>query len=154
MRYLFLWSVLTIMFGCQSQSSQSTNEAANKPPSVTATAVPTATDTTCYQQIVGRDTTTLRLVLNKDEASGYLDNKPFEKDRAQGAFEGKVIGNTIKADWARSGEGVTQHYLLDLTLKADAISFPEGERIEQQGKWVLKQPKPSYTYVLNKTACP
>ena len=103
---------------------------------------------------MNRDTTTLRLVVNGDQASGYLDIKPYEKDRAQGSFQGTLRNNQIQADWQRSGEGTTQRYALDLILKGDSIIWYEGERIENQGRWVLKKPNTGFNYVLIKTDCP
>ncbi|GAB3886755.1 hypothetical protein GCM10028825_16540 [Spirosoma agri] len=101
-----------------------------------------------------RDTTTLRLITDGTKATGYLDINPYEKDRARGPIQGTISGNEIRANWDRSGEGVTQRYALDLTLKADAITWHEGERVEKEGVWVLKQPGTGYAYVLNKMTCP
>lgn len=144
---------LVVLTSCQSRpSEQATGESAQSQPS-SQTATATASDTLCFQQVVSRDTTTLKLVINGQQASGYLDNKPYEKDRARGAFTGTVDNNVIRVDWQRSGEGQTQVYPLNFTRNGDTISWYEGERIEQQGKWVLKDPKAGYKYVLTKITC-
>jgi hypothetical protein len=93
-------------------------------------------------------------MINDSTVSGELAVLPFEKDRARGPIEGKLINQQIQATWQRSGEGVTQDYEVVFTLKGDAITWREGERIEKQGKWVLKNPGQGYEYNLLKTDCP
>ncbi|ADB36605.1 hypothetical protein [Spirosoma linguale] len=145
-------ATLLVLASCQSRpSEQSANESAQTRPKEQPA---TAPDTLCFQQVITRDTTSLTLVINGKLATGYLDNKPFEKDRARGSFQGSVSGSTIQADWQRSGEGTAQTYSLDLTMNGDTISWYEGERVEKMGKWVLKEPKSGYRYVLLKTTCP
>ena len=147
MRTRLLVPFLTLLVACQSRPSKEQTEGQT----TTATATP---DTLCYRQILSRDTTMLRLVINGNKATGYLDNNPYEKDRAQGTLQGTVNGSAIQADWQRSGEGVTQSYTLDLTMNGDSISWYEGERVEQQGKWQLKDPTNGYRYTLGKIDCP
>ena len=153
MRLTLVGLLLLIATGCRNTSSDhADSQLATSQPTETAT-LPAA-DTLCFRQVMNRDTTNLQLVVNGKQASGYVDIMPFEKDRAQGSFAGIVDGEHIQADWQRAGEGVTQHYTLNLTLKGDAITWHEGERVEKDGKWVLKQPNTGYQYVLTKTDCP
>ena len=153
MRNYLILSLIALLFGCQSRSSEQSATDSTVNLSATTATASMASDTVCFRQIMGRDTTTLRLVVNGEQASGYLDIKPYEKDRARGSFQGTVKNNQIQADWQRSGEGKAQPYVLDLTLKGDSISWYEGERIEKQGKWVLKKPNTGFSYVLIKTDC-
>ncbi|QIP16084.1 hypothetical protein G8759_27340 [Spirosoma aureum] len=147
MRIALLIISTGLFFGCQDRSSQ---ESASTSSAETAVAA----DTLCFQQILKRDTTTIQLIMNGTKATGYLDINPYEKDRARGPIQGTIKGNQIEVNWDRSGEGVVQRYTLDLHLKADAITWHEGERVKKQGVWVLKQPTRGYEYVLNKTNCP
>lgn len=112
-----------------------------------------APDTLCFQQVVGRDSTLLRLVVQDSLVSGSLALHPYEKDRAEGTLTGTRTGNTITAEWQRGGEGVTQAHVLTLTMTGDTLRWREGERVERAGKWVLKTPNSGYEYVLTKTAC-
>lgn len=137
-------SLLLLLYGCSQRS--------DKTETATTTKL-TQPDTLCFRQVIGRDSTTLRLVMHDSTVRGELRVLPFEKDRAQGSIRGTLRNNQIIADWQRSGEGVTQPYELIFTLKGDAISWREGERTEKKGKWVLKNPEQGYTYVLMKTAC-
>ncbi|WP_077923691.1 hypothetical protein [Spirosoma sp. 209] len=107
----------------------------------------------CYQQVTGRDTTTLQLTINGSDVTGELLVLPYEKDQARGSIKGTMVNKTIKADWQRSGEGVTQPYLIDFEMQGDSIMWREGERVEEGGKWVLKAPDQGYRYVLTKTDC-
>lgn len=151
MRFLFI--VYTILFtgSCQSRTANETSETTKPIPSTSDIAV--QADTMCFQQILQRDTTTLRLVVNGTAVKGYLDINPYEKDRARGPVEGRLTGNQIQADWDRAGEGVVQRYAINFTLKGNAITWHEGERIKKQGVWVLKQPRSGYEYVLNRKNC-
>ncbi len=154
MRNYLVLVLTTLLSGCQSRSTeQAATDSTTNLSSTTATTSMTP-DTVCFRQIMSRDTTTLRLVVNGEQASGYLYIKPYEKDRARGSFQGTVKNNQIQADWQRSGEGKTQRYALDLTLKGDSITWYEGERVEKEGKWVLKEPNTGFNYVLIKTDCP
>ena len=77
---------------------------------------------------------------------------PYEKDKARGPITGTLTGNQIRADWQRSGEGVTQVHELVFTMAGDSLTWREGERVEKQGKWVLA-PTGGFTYVLTQSDC-
>ncbi len=113
----------------------------------------TSIDTVCYRQVVGRDTTLLRLVIQGAEVTGELAILPYEKDRARGLLKGTLTRNQIRADWQRSGEGVTQPHEITFTLTGDAITWHEGERVEKEGRWVLKEPEGGFDYTLLKAEC-
>ena len=66
---------------------------------------------------------------------------------------GLVTQNRIQTDWLRSGEGVTQPYVLTMVREGDTLSWREGEFINKQGKWVLKDPEAGYLHQLIKTDC-
>lgn len=148
MRYFLPLGVLiAFLTGCGDSSRRS--EITEKE----ADSTEVSTDTVCFRQVVGRDTTALRLVINGSEVTGELAILPYEKDRARGLVNGTLTNNQIRADWQRSGEGVTQVHELTFTLTGDAITWREGERVEKQGRWVLKEPKTGFDYKLLKTEC-
>ena len=148
MRY-FLPSGLLILVlsscGDRSRRSETTENQADS----TVTSI----DTVCYRQVVGRDTTLLRLVIQGAEVTGELAILPYEKDRARGPLKGTLTRNQIRADWQRSGEGVTQPHEITFTLTGDAITWHEGERVEKEGRWVLKEPEGGFGYTLLKAEC-
>ncbi len=148
------YAIILSLIGMSCQSNSSSTESDRPAASTTVSdASAQQSDSLCFRDILSRDTTSLQLVLTGDRASGQIDINPYEKDRARGSFTGTRSGNTITADWQRSGEGMTETYALTLTLSGDSISWGEGERVHQQGKWVLKQPDGTYRYRLAKTAC-
>jgi hypothetical protein len=108
----------------------------------------------CYRQVTGRDSTLLRLVVEGTAVTGELAVLPFEKDRARGPLRGTLAGGQVRADWQRSGEGVTEPYEVVFSLRGDTVTWREGERVRREGKWVLKDSARGYTYVLVRAACP
>jgi hypothetical protein len=108
----------------------------------------------CYRQVTGRDSTLLRLVVEGSAVTGELAVLPFEKDRARGPLRGTLAGKQVRADWQRSGEGVTEPYEVVFSLRGDTVTWQEGERVRRAGKWVLKDSTQGYTYVLVRATCP
>ncbi|GAB3259464.1 hypothetical protein GCM10027347_23110 [Larkinella harenae] len=150
MRYLLLLaSLLFVLTSCgdRSRGSETADQSADSTASAT-------TNPVCYQQISGNDTTRLRLVIEGSVVTGELTVLPFEKDRASGPINGIITNNQIRADWQRSGEGVVQPYEITFTLTGDAVIWREGERVDKQGRWVLKDPESGFEYKLLKTECP
>ncbi|GAB3929494.1 hypothetical protein [Larkinella terrae] len=148
MRYFLISGILILILnGCGNNSRRS--ETAEKPSDSTAIAA----DTVCFRQVVGRDTTTLRLVIKGATVTGELATLPYEKDQARGRIEGTLANNQIRADWLRLGEGETQNHEINFLLAGDAITWREGERVEKEGRWVLKQPDSGFEYKLLKTEC-
>ena len=154
--YLILF-LLLVSWGCQSRSSEQAGDNVADSRSTTTpltTTTPSVTpDTLCYQQVLNRDTTTLRLLLDGKLATGYLDINLYQKDRARGPLHGTVDASRIRVEWLRSGEGVTQPYELNLVQKGDTISWREGEFVDRQGTWVLKEPDAGYQHKLTKMDC-
>lgn len=145
--------LLLSLYGCGQRSTKTeSTTTADSSTSISATET-VRPDTLCFRQVVGRDSTRLQLIIKDSTVTGELDVLPFEKDRARGSIQGRLTNDRILADWARSGEGVTETYEILFTIKGDAITWREGERIEKQGKWVLKDPEQGYEYVLMKTNC-
>jgi hypothetical protein len=107
----------------------------------------------CYQRVEGRDTTFLRLDEDGPAVTGELVVMPFEKDKARGAISGTLSGSQVRADWQRSGEGVTEPYEVVFTLRGDTVTWWEGERVRREGKWVLKEPGAGYRYVMVRSDC-
>ena len=132
--------------GCGSRSAP--GETGSAPPPGTASAGG------CYRHVAGRDTTFLRLNVDGAAVTGELAVLPFEKDKARGAIRGTRSGSQVRADWQRSGEGVTEPYEVVFTLRGDTVTWWEGERVRREGKWVLKEPGAGYQYVMVRAACP
>lgn len=145
--------MLVSLSGCGNRSTE-TNTATNDSSAAAVSDAASVSGQRCFQQVVGRDSTTLRLTISDSMVTGELAVLPFEKDRAVGPLRGTLVNGQIRADWQRSGEGVTQPYEVIFAMKGDTVTWREGERVEKQGKWVLKNPGQGYQYVLTKINCP
>ena len=140
-------AMLVLLSGCDNRSASTTA-------SLPAAAAPAAqTRQVCYRQVLGRDTTLVRLRISGAAVTGELAVLPAEKDKARGPLTGTLTGQQIVADWQRAGEGVTQVHEVRFTLAGDSLRWREGARIEKDGKWVLATPDQGYQYVLGKVAC-
>lgn len=143
-------AILALLSGCDNRSASTTSS----PPAETAASAPAAqARQVCYRQVVGRDTTMVRLLINGATVTGELAVLPAQKDRARGTLRGTLTGQQIVADWRRAGEGQTQVHEVTFTLTGDSLRWREGPRIEKGGKWVLVNPQQGYQYRLSKVAC-
>lgn len=143
-------AILALLSGCDNRSDSTTFS----PPAETAVSVPAAQARhVCYRQVLGRDTTLVRLSISGTAVTGELAVLPAEKDQARGPLSGTLTGQQIVADWQRAGEGQTQVHEVTLTLTGDSLRWREGARTEKGGKWVLVNPQQGYQYKLSKVAC-
>lgn len=137
-----------LLSGCGDRSGQTKTE------TTSGSTVAAQNNSVCYQQIMGRDTTKVNLVIDGSAVTGELAVLPAEKDRATGSISGTLANNRIMADWQRSGEGVTQVHEVQFTMVGDSLLWREGERMEKQGKWVLVSSNQEFQYKLTKVDCP
>ena len=143
-------AILALLSGCDNRSASITSS----PPAETAVSAPAEqARQVCYRQVLGRDTTLVRLSISGAAVTGELAVLPAEKDHARGPLRGTLIGQQILADWQRAGEGQTQVYEVTFTLTPDSLRWREGARTEKGGKWVLVNPQQGYQYKLSKGAC-
>ena len=143
-------AILALLGGCDNRSASTT---ASAPAETGASAPADQARQVCYRQVLGRDTTLVRLNISGAAVTGELAVLPAEKDKARGPMTGTLTGQQIVADWQRAGEGVTQVHEVRFTLAGDSLRWREGARIEKDGKWVLATPDQGYQYMLGKVAC-
>lgn len=149
-RSLIAVIVTLLLTGCGDRSGQTKTETTA---AVSESVAAPQTVAVCYQQVMGRDTTMVSIVVNGSAVTGELSVLPTEKDRATGPFKGTLTNDRVVADWQRSGEGVTQVHEVTFTVAGDFLLWREGERTEKQGKWVLVNPDKGFQYKLAKVAC-
>ena len=140
-------AMLVLLSGCDNRSASTTAS----PPAAAAPAAQTRQ--VCYRQVLGRDTTLVRLRISGAAVTGELAVLPAEKDKARGSWTGTLTGQQIVADWQRTGEGVTQVHEVQFTLAGDSLRWRAGARTEKGGKWVLVNPQQGYQYALSKVPC-
>ena len=143
-------AMLMLLGGCDNRSASTT---ASAPAETGASAPADQARQVCYRQVLGRDTTLVRLRISGAVVTGELAVLPAEKDQARGPLTGTLAGQQIVADWQRTGEGQTQVHEVQFTLTGDSLRWREGARTEKGGKWVLVNPGQGYEYVLGKVAC-
>ncbi|UTA69393.1 hypothetical protein [Emticicia sp. 21SJ11W-3] len=147
-------SVIISMFGCRSENSdnQLADSSIAYPDSVTI-ARPMA-DTLCFEELVGKDVTTVRLIIDGNSVNGNMEWLPWEKDRARGTLKGQKNGNEIIADYDYMIEGANQLEEKIFVIDGDKLLIKSGELKEKNGKLVMKDPtKARIGQTLTKKAC-
>ena len=143
-------AMLALLGGCDNRSASTISSTAAETAGSVSAAQPRQV---CYRQVLGRDTTLVRLRISGAAVTGELVVLPAEKDQARGPLTGTLTGQQIMADWQRTGEGQTQVHEVQFTLAGDSLRWREGARTKKGGKWVLENPNQGYQYVLGKIAC-
>ncbi|AWM32547.1 hypothetical protein [Hymenobacter nivis] len=122
--------ILALLSGCDNRSASTTSS----PPAETAATAPAAQACqVCYRQVLGRDTTLVRLSISGAAVTGELAVLPAEKDHARGPLSGTLIGQQIVADWQRAGEGQTQVHEVTFTLTGDSLRWRTHRKRRQMG---------------------
>lgn len=121
MKYFIFLSV--ILFSCtEQQTSTGTTES--------TTVVTNAADTTpvvsstCYMQVLKRDTMVASIMQNDDVITGKLTFDNFEKDGSSGPFQGKLTDGIIKGWYNFQSEGMQS--VMEVWLKMGDSSITRG----------------------------
>ncbi len=134
---------MTLLFACQSQSSEAT-QTPDDTTTVEAAAAPAAEDEQqvelCFLEVVGQDSTIVNLGIVGSEVTGEMFWRPFEKDGATGTLKGKIVENTITADYAYTIEGSEQVEEKIFVLYEDRLVEKSGPLEDKNGKLVMKDP--------------
>jgi hypothetical protein len=143
--------VAASLFACQKKEE-------NKKPIETAApeAAAMVNEKACYQSVKGRDTITLSLAMNANNANGELVYKLDGKDKNEGTFSGTFIGDTLYAEYSFSSEGVQSVRETVFLRQNDILIQGFGEMIENGNKQSFKDPKKvnfDQSLVLAKTDC-
>ena len=145
--------VVFLLTGCGDRSGKTGQTKTETADATSGSVVAPQSVAVCYQQVMGRDTTMVNVVINGSTVTGELAVMPAEKDQAKGPFRGTLTNDRIVADWQRSGEGVTQVHEVNFSMVGDSLLWREGERTEKAGKWVLTNPDKGFQYRLAKIVC-
>lgn len=88
----------------------------------------------CYQYATKKDTAFLHINTANNMVTGDLAYQLFEKDRNQGILRGKMLGDTLLADYIFSSEGHESVREIILVKKGNDLVEGFGEMIDQEGK--------------------
>lgn len=133
---LFATCLLAVVFACSKKEE-------NKKPIETAAPEATAmvNGKSCYLYAKGRDTITMSLAMNANNANGELIYRFDGKDKNEGTFSGTFIGDTLYADYSFSSEGTTSVRESIFLRTGDVLTEGHGEMEEKGGKMIFKNPR-------------
>jgi hypothetical protein len=88
----------------------------------------------CYTYTIKKDSAFLRINITDNVVSGDLEYNNFEKDSNKGTIKGKMLGDTLLADYTFLSEGVTS--IREIAMIRKGADFVEGfgEAEETNGK--------------------
>ena len=92
----------------------------------------------CYKFASEKDTVLLQMEQINEEIAGTLSYNYFEKDKNDGTFEGKMIGDTIYADYTFGSEGSVSVREVMFVKKDNKLIEGFGEVEEVNGKMKFK----------------
>lgn len=92
----------------------------------------------CYRYVSKKDTVLLQMEKMNDEVAGTLSYNYFEKDKNDGVFEGKMVGDTLFADYTFGSEGSVSVREVMFVKKENKLVEGYGEVEEVEGKIKFK----------------
>ncbi|WP_395066383.1 hypothetical protein [Flavobacterium sp.] len=110
----------------------------------------------CYEYVQGKDTIQANLLVQSQTVSGDLIYKIFEKDKNSGTITGKIVGDTLIADYAFMSEGKKSIREVAFLRKNKSLIEGYGESEEKEGKMIFKDKKKlnfTANMVLNEIPC-
>jgi hypothetical protein len=88
----------------------------------------------CYTYTLKKDSAFLRINITDNVVSGNLEYNNFEKDSNKGTIKGKMLGDTLLADYTFSSEGATSVREVVMIKKGADFTEGYGEAEEKNGR--------------------
>ena len=149
--------VLSITFFALTSCKEEVNEPIAAP-TVQEEMVADESKIICYQGILKQDTINLSLQIEENqEVKGELAYLFFEKDKNNGTIVGKMVGDTLRANYTFASEGKESNREIVFLRKGKIMIEAYGDVEEKEGKTVFKEPKKLYfdsATVLSEIDCP
>lgn len=152
---LFTLGILLCATACQNQP-----KSVDKTNTETTTA-PASKDlvdgTYCYEYRVGKDVTTIKIVVNGNDIIGDMNYLPHEKDSGRGTLKGTRNSNEISAVWTYVIEGSNQTEEVMFKIEGEQLMRKTGELVDEKMDGNLKMKDANsaqYTETYVKVACP
>ncbi len=92
----------------------------------------------CYAGYIGKDSFNLRVEQFPNAVTGSLAYNFFEKDKSEGDLDGKIMGDTLLANYTFSSEGKLSTRQVIFLLKDGTATEGYADMKEQDGKMVFK----------------
>ena len=138
-KYLLIIPILCIITitSCKNETKTDESEMMNSEESDMQADVNTP-QIACYKFASEKDTVLLQMEQINEEIAGTLSYNYFEKDKNDGTFEGKMIGDTIYADYTFGSEGSVSVREVMFVKKENKLIEGFGEVEEVNGKMKFK----------------
>ncbi len=92
----------------------------------------------CYAGHIGKDSFNLRVEQFPNAVTGSLIYDFFEKDKNEGDLDGKIMGDTLLANYTYTSEGKLSTRQVIFLLKDNTATEGYADMREQDGKMVFK----------------
>lgn len=138
--YLLIFAAIAIIgfYSCKNETK--TEEFEIMPPEETdiSESEVNAPEIGCYRYVSKRDTVLLQMEKINDDVAGTLSYSYFEKDKNDGTFEGKMVGDTLFANYTFGSEGSVSVREIIFVKKETNLVEGFGEVEEVDGKMKFK----------------
>lgn len=91
----------------------------------------------CYAFNNGKDSIQMSIEINNNEADGDLNFNYYEKDSNAGTFSGRLIGDTLWANYTFDSEGIESNREIVFLRKGNKWIQGYGEITEKDGGFVF-----------------
>lgn len=84
----------------------------------------TVPDTLCFRKLDGaanQDTTSLQMIIDGKQVSGFFAHYPFQKDRRVGEITATISDDLIKGIWTYMQEGINDTLDVEFKLNGDKL---------------------------------
>ncbi len=138
MKTILIISLLLTIVACNPDTRQTTSDDTDSVNGDTARVTIQIPETGCYVNISARDTVKLKVETFPNVVTGTLLYSFFEKDKNTGEIEGRLMGDTLLADYTFMSEGKRSTRQV-IFLVRDSIAIEGyGAMEEKEGKMVFK----------------
>lgn len=132
---ILAFAIGLFLFSCTSNNSKTASNHAEEHATIM---IP---ETSCYAYVSNKDTFLLKLEVFPNVVTGVLKYNFFEKDKSQGTIDGKLVGDTIFADYTFTSEGTESIREVAFLLTGNNVTEGFGEMTEQNRKMIFKDPE-------------
>ena len=138
--YILFAIFISIITGCNIQSSSSKESSENKPSNKRDKEVLTSENINCYLEVTPyhtefngekiqlADSLYISVNIKEQNINGIYNWLPAEKDQLRGSYEGEIINDTANVIYTYYGEGQKNTDQLMFIVSKKSIYILEGER--------------------------
>ncbi|GAA4442453.1 hypothetical protein GCM10023091_29330 [Ravibacter arvi] len=140
MKTISIISLLLVAVACNNTRQTAADDTATVDGDTTRATIQVP-ETGCYANTFGSDTVQLKVEVFPNVVTGTLSYNFFEKDRNSGEIEGRLMGDTLLADYNFMSEGKRSVRQVVFLIRDGAAIEGYGASEEKDGKMVFKDLK-------------